>query len=444
MSATTTRFGSGQAVQRLEDDQLLKGEGVYAADVVPEGQTRLCFVRSPYAHARLVSVDTSEAEKIPGVRLVLSGPALAAKGVKPMPRAMNFTRADGSPLAAADRRVLAADRVRYVGEAVAAVVADTEQQARDAAEMVRVEYDELPCVVTLADALAAFAVVVSDRQKGDKLSLDARTKKEGADCKLAAVHEGGAAHRAGLSAGDVLVAIDGLRVTASNLDTLLQRYRRGDVVADRSDGEAFLDRDAAVGLHHRSQHRVIVDGAQRPQVDDLGADPVLGQFLGRLQGIGHADAEADDGHIRALPPDRGLAEGDGEIFHHRNFERPPVEDFVLKEDHRVRIADRRLQRRVRRHRIAVQRERAETFAELLLQFGRQQVRVFHRIQLHEAGSIRHMVSGQRAHIGADDVLGYRHVMLTSIAARPSAHAPAGLRHTRVRPRPCPASVRRLR
>ena len=162
MSATTTRFGSGQAVQRLEDDQLLKGEGVYAADVVPEGQTRLCFVRSPYAHARLVSVDTSEAEKMPGVRLVLSGPELAAKGVKPMPRAMNFTRADGSPLAAADRRVLAADRVRYVGEAVAAVVADTEQQARDAAEMVRVEYDELPCVVTLADALAANAPLLTD------------------------------------------------------------------------------------------------------------------------------------------------------------------------------------------------------------------------------------------------------------------------------------------
>ncbi|NBP46311.1 MAG: xanthine dehydrogenase family protein molybdopterin-binding subunit, partial [Betaproteobacteria bacterium] len=128
----------------------------------PEGQTRLCFVRSPYAHARLVSVDTSEAEKMPGVRLVLSGPALAAKGVKPMPRAMNFTRADGSPLAAADRRVLAADRVRYVGEAVAAVVADTEQQARDAAEMVRVEYDELPCVVTLADALAANAPLLTD------------------------------------------------------------------------------------------------------------------------------------------------------------------------------------------------------------------------------------------------------------------------------------------
>lgn len=82
----------------------------------------------------------------------------------------------------------------------------------------------------LADALASFAIVLNDKQKGDKLSLDVRTKKEGGDCKLASVHEGGAAHRAGLSAGDTLVAIDGLRVTASNLDTLLQRYRAGDVV----------------------------------------------------------------------------------------------------------------------------------------------------------------------------------------------------------------------
>ena len=160
--STTTRFGSGQAVQRLEDDQLLKGEGVYAADVVPEGQTRLCFVRSVHAHARIVSVDTSEAEKMPGVRLVLSGPALAAKGLKPMPRAMNFTRADGSPLAAPDRRVLAADRVRYVGEPVAAVVADTEQQARDAAERVMIDYEELPCVVTIADALADNAPTLAD------------------------------------------------------------------------------------------------------------------------------------------------------------------------------------------------------------------------------------------------------------------------------------------
>jgi predicted metalloprotease with PDZ domain len=82
----------------------------------------------------------------------------------------------------------------------------------------------------LADALGALAITCTDRQPGDKLSLAVRTKKEGSDCKLAAVHEGGAAHHAGLSAGDVLVAVDGLRVTGANLDVLLQRYHRGDVV----------------------------------------------------------------------------------------------------------------------------------------------------------------------------------------------------------------------
>ncbi len=82
----------------------------------------------------------------------------------------------------------------------------------------------------LAEALAALAIACTDRQPGDKLSLAVRTKKEGSDCKLASVHEGGAAHHAGLSAGDVLMAVDGLRVTGANLDALLQRYRRGDVV----------------------------------------------------------------------------------------------------------------------------------------------------------------------------------------------------------------------
>ena len=80
----------------------------------------------------------------------------------------------------------------------------------------------------LQEMLAAFAVEVADKAKGGTPSLDVRTKKAGNDCQLAHVYEGGAAHKAGLSAGDVLVAIDDLRVTAANLDTLLQRYRAGD------------------------------------------------------------------------------------------------------------------------------------------------------------------------------------------------------------------------
>ena len=82
----------------------------------------------------------------------------------------------------------------------------------------------------LADAFASFGVLMNDRRKGGKPSLNVRTQRDGNDCKLASVHEGGPAHHAGLSAGDVLVAINGLRVTASNLDGLLQRYRTGDEV----------------------------------------------------------------------------------------------------------------------------------------------------------------------------------------------------------------------
>ena len=78
--------------------------------------------------------------------------------------------------------------------------------------------------------MSALAIELVDAQHGAKPSLHVRTRKEGGDCKLASVYEGGAAHRAGLSAGDTLIAIDGLRVTASNLDALLARYRNGDCV----------------------------------------------------------------------------------------------------------------------------------------------------------------------------------------------------------------------
>jgi len=160
--SSTLKFGSGQAVERVEDTQLLKGLGQYTNDIDLPEQTRLCFVRSPYPHAHIVSVDTSAARAMPGVRLIVTGPQLKAAGVKPMPRAVNFKRADGSPLAAPERYILAADRARYVGEAVAAVVADTEQQARDAAEAVIVNYQDLPHAVTLQDALADNAPLISD------------------------------------------------------------------------------------------------------------------------------------------------------------------------------------------------------------------------------------------------------------------------------------------
>ena len=149
-----TRFGSGQAVRRLEDDALLAGAGQFTDDVTQPEQAALFFVRSPYPHARIVAVDSTAALAMPGVLKIVTGADLAAAGVKPIPGSSGFPRADGSPGVSPVRRVLAHERVRFVGEAVAAVVAQTLQQARDAAEAVMVDYDELSMVVDLNDATA--------------------------------------------------------------------------------------------------------------------------------------------------------------------------------------------------------------------------------------------------------------------------------------------------
>jgi predicted metalloprotease with PDZ domain len=85
--------------------------------------------------------------------------------------------------------------------------------------------------LSLESVLSDFGVVMSNKRKESKLTLGIRTAREANDCKVASVFEGGVAHQAGLSAGDVLVALDGLRVTASNLDTLLNRYRNGDTIS---------------------------------------------------------------------------------------------------------------------------------------------------------------------------------------------------------------------
>jgi carbon-monoxide dehydrogenase large subunit len=156
------RFGSGRAVRRLGDESLLKGLGRFTDDVTPDGELRLVFVRSPYPHARIASIDTASARAMPGVVTVLTGAELAAAGVKPIPGSRDFKRAGGEAGATPPRRVLAHERVRFVGEAVALVVAQTLQQARDAAEAVAVDYEELPQVTDPADAMAPGAPALCD------------------------------------------------------------------------------------------------------------------------------------------------------------------------------------------------------------------------------------------------------------------------------------------
>ncbi|KQX87393.1 xanthine dehydrogenase family protein molybdopterin-binding subunit [Variovorax sp. Root473] len=162
-----TRFGSGQAVRRLEDESLLAGAGRYTDDVALAEQAHLVFLRSPYPHARIVSIDTSAAVGMPGVLRVITGADLAEAGVKPMPGAAGFKRADGSDSASPPRRAMAHERARFVGEPVACVIADTVQQARDAAEAVMVDYEELPMVVDLPGATADGAPLLCDEATGN-------------------------------------------------------------------------------------------------------------------------------------------------------------------------------------------------------------------------------------------------------------------------------------
>ena len=157
-----TRFGSGLAVRRIEDPALVRGLGLYTDDVTHPGQTHLVFLRSPYAHAKILSVDTSAAKAMDGVIAVYTGADLVAAGVKAMPAPSMFPRPDGTPGVSAPRRALADDRVRFVGEAVAAVVADSIEQARAAAEAVAVDYEELPAVVNVFAAMAPGAPVLCE------------------------------------------------------------------------------------------------------------------------------------------------------------------------------------------------------------------------------------------------------------------------------------------
>jgi carbon-monoxide dehydrogenase large subunit len=151
------RYGSGQAVRRIEDSALLSGRGQFTDDLTRPDLAHVVFVRSPYAHARIASVDTSAALAIPGVLAAFSGADLKAAGVKPINAPLPFPRPDGTPGVTLVRHVLAVDTVRYVGEAVAAVVAQSRQAAIDAAEAVLVDYEELPCVVDGVRAMSGNA-----------------------------------------------------------------------------------------------------------------------------------------------------------------------------------------------------------------------------------------------------------------------------------------------
>ncbi len=161
------RFGIGQPVQRLEDNRFLTGRGRYLDDIELPHQQHAYVLRSPHAHARLRRLDAGAARAMPGVALVLAGSELAAEGVGTLMVMPGLVNRDGSPIKTPPRSILATDRVRYVGDSVALVVAASLAQARDAAEAIEVEYEPLPSVTDTAGALAHDAPQVWSEAPGN-------------------------------------------------------------------------------------------------------------------------------------------------------------------------------------------------------------------------------------------------------------------------------------
>ena len=156
------KFGVGQGVPRWEDPRLLRGGGRYSDDLNRPGQAYGHVLRSPHAHARIDGIDTAAAKAAPGVLAVYTGDDIAAAGLGDIPCAVPRQKPDGSPMFTPPHPALKRGRVRLVGDTIAFVVAETADQARDAAEMIEVDYAPLQSVTATADATANGAPAVWD------------------------------------------------------------------------------------------------------------------------------------------------------------------------------------------------------------------------------------------------------------------------------------------
>lgn len=181
-----SKFALGQSVNRIEDAALVQGAGRYTDDFELAGAARACVLRSPHAHARIASIDTAAARKAPGVLAVLTGEDAAADGLGDIPCMVPVTNIDGTPRADTPRPVLARKRVRHVGDPVALVVAETLAQARDAAELIAIEYEPLPAVADTRGATEAGAARTWDHIPNNLcFDIGAGTDKAAVDAAIA-------------------------------------------------------------------------------------------------------------------------------------------------------------------------------------------------------------------------------------------------------------------
>ncbi len=179
-------FAIGQGVPRFEDPRLVQGRGRYIDDVVYPGMAFGVVLRSPHGHAKILSIKTDAARAAPGVIQVITAADWKKAGLGELPSHGGLKRRDGSPMFKAGYPVLAQDRVRWVGDPVAFIVAETAAQAADAAEMIEVDYEPLPAVVSTAKAMEPGAAKVWEgcddnigfvELIGDKAATDAAFAK---------------------------------------------------------------------------------------------------------------------------------------------------------------------------------------------------------------------------------------------------------------------------
>ena len=182
----------GQSVRRREDRRFLTGAGQYTDDVVLHGQTYGVFLRCPHAHARIRSIDLAAAKAAPGVVDIFTGADLADAKVGGLPCGWLIHSKDGTPMKEPAHPVLAQGKVRHVGDQVALVVAETLLQAKDAAELIDVDYEELPAVIDIsaADSIGPSVHddvadnICYDWGHGDKAAVDAAFAKAAHVTKL--------------------------------------------------------------------------------------------------------------------------------------------------------------------------------------------------------------------------------------------------------------------
>ena len=247
----------GQSVRRKEDVRFLTGAGQYTDDVSPPHHTHAFFLRSPHAHAKIRKIDTAKAAAAPGVVAVFTGSDLT--GVNGLPCGWLITGTDGKPMNKPPHPVLAQGKVRHVGDPVVLVVAETPDQAKDAAELVDVDYEVLPAVVNCVEALKPGAPQIHEQAPGNRCYTWALGDKSAVDAAF-----GKAAHVA-----------------------------KVDIVNNHLIPNAIEPRAAVASYTPRREAYTLWTTSQNPHVDRLLADRVRARPAGDK--------------VRVIAPDVGAA-----------------------------------------------------------------------------------------------------------------------------------------